>query len=117
MATRKVGAKPGPRPRRWRRIALLGAVIAAGLAWTWHTPIRNHALTATAFSARVVCSCRYVGGRPSAQCRDDLEPGTGLVLLSEDDDAKSVTARIPLLAVQTATWRKGPGCVLEPWQD
>ena len=117
MATRKVGAKRGAGPRRWRRIALICAVIAVGLGWSFRAPLRNHALTATAFSARVVCSCRYVGGRPSVQCRDDLEPGTELVLLSEDDDAKSVTARIPLLAAQTATWRKGPGCVLEPWQD
>lgn len=93
------------------------AAIAAVLAWSYRAPIRNHALTATAFSARVACSCRHVGGRPLSQCRDDLEPGTELVMLSEDEDAKSVTARIPLLASQTATWRKGAGCVLEPWED
>jgi len=38
-----------------------------------------------------------------------------LVILSEDSAAKSVTARFPLLATQTATFRPGEGCVLEKW--
>jgi hypothetical protein len=29
--------------------------------------------------------------------------------------ARSVTARFPLLASQTATYREGWGCVLEKW--
>jgi hypothetical protein len=37
------------------------------------------------------------------------------VTLVEDDATKSVTARFPLVASATATYRKGYGCVLEPW--
>ena len=49
--------------------------------------------------------------------RKDFEPGMELVTLSEDAAAKTVTARFPLLASQTATYREGPGCQLEPWRD
>lgn len=38
-----------------------------------------------------------------------------MVTLAEDSAAKSVTARFPLLARQTASYREGWGCVLEPW--
>jgi hypothetical protein len=105
------------RPRKWTRFALVCVALGVALAWHYRAPIRNHALTATAFSARVACSCRHIGGRPLSQCRDDLVAGTELVMLSEDEDAQTVTARIPLLASQTASYRKGPGCVLEPWED
>ena len=40
-----------------------------------------------------------------------------LVSLSEDTKDKSVTARFPLIASETATYREGYGCVLEEWQD
>jgi hypothetical protein len=40
-----------------------------------------------------------------------------LITLSEDRATKSVTARFPLIAVQTATYRDGWGCVLEPWSE
>ena len=39
-----------------------------------------------------------------------------LVSLSEDARARSVTARFPLLARETATYREGWGCVLEEWK-
>ena len=38
-----------------------------------------------------------------------------LISLSEDAEAKSVTASFPLLESQTATYREGYGCVLESW--
>jgi hypothetical protein len=38
-----------------------------------------------------------------------------LITLSEDTSARSVTARFPLIAGQTATYRDGWGCVLERW--
>ena len=36
---------------------------------------------------------------------------------SEDAEAKSVTASIPLIASDTATYREGYGCLLQEWQD
>jgi hypothetical protein len=100
---------------RWGAMAV-ALVLLALLAWKWGR-LREDAVTGASFGARIACSCRYVEGRDLAQCRKDFEPGMGLVMLSEDSAAKSVTARFPLLASQTATFRNGEGCVLEKWAD
>lgn len=102
-----------------RRLALgLGLGLAAimlGLG-AWKGPgLHRDAVTGTAFGARVACACRFVEGRPLAQCHSDFEPGMEMVSLSEDAAAKSVTARVPLLASATATLQPGSGCVLEKW--
>ncbi|MCW1382341.1 hypothetical protein OLX02_05855 [Novosphingobium sp. KCTC 2891] len=90
-------------------------LVAAVLAYFWK-PLHGYAITGTSYGARVACSCRFEGGRSLGDCRKDFEPGMSLVSLSEDTEAKSVTARFPLLASQTATYREGWGCVLEPWK-
>ncbi|MFM5931238.1 MAG: hypothetical protein ACKOPQ_10045 [Novosphingobium sp.] len=100
--------------RRWPWLLLLAAL--GVLMWYW-TPLIGLARTGASVGARVACSCRFVAGRSLGDCRKDFEPGMGLIMLSEDVAAKSVTARFPLLASQTATFRDGPGCVLEPWDD
>lgn len=105
-----------PRKRRWPWIAV-GAVLAAvavliGLQWA---TIRGLALTGTAYGARVACSCRFAGGRSLGDCRKDFEPGMGLVSLDENAASRSVTAHFPFVASQTATFREGWGCQLEPW--
>ncbi len=100
---------------RWGAIGV-GAVLLALLVWKWGR-LREDALTGASFGARIACSCRYVEARDLAQCRKDFEPGMALIILSEDSAAKSVTARFPLLASQTATFRSGEGCVLEKWTD
>jgi hypothetical protein len=46
-----------------------------------------------------------------------MESGMGAVFLSEDAERKSVTARVPVMASATATYRKGWGCVLEKWDN
>ena len=75
-----------------------------------------HGLTKR-YGARIGCSCRYIDGRALGSCKDDRESGMGMVFLSEDAERKSVTARVPVLASATATYRKGWGCVLEKWDD
>ena len=40
-----------------------------------------------------------------------------LVTLDDDPATKSVTARFPLVAAHTATYREGYGCVLESWDE
>jgi hypothetical protein len=96
----------------------LALVLVGGgvLAWHW-SRLSSDALTAASFGARNACGCRFIEGRELAQCRDDFEPGMGPVMLSEDAATKSVTARFPLLAKQTAHLVPGAGCQLDKWSD
>ena len=96
-------------------LVVIVALIAAVLAWFWGT-INGYAVTGASYGARVACSCRYVGGRTLVDCAKDFEPGMGMISLSENAQAHSVTARFPLLARQTATYREGWGCQLQPWK-
>jgi len=111
MAT--VSHHSAQRPRRWRWLLLGLALLGALVAMFWQ-PLNGYASTGAAYGARVACSCRYLGGRNLSDCRKDFEPGMELVLLSEDRAAKSVTARFPLLASETARYYKGEGCRLDP---
>lgn len=114
MATGKAG-RAG---RRAKRLAIAGLAVLAMAGWYYRDPATGYSRTATSYAARMACSCRYVEGRPLGQCKADfLEPQLRLVMLSEDADKASVTARIPLLSSQTATYRRGWGCVLQPWAD
>ena len=103
--------------RRWPWLAaiLVAAILAVG--WTYRAPAQGYADTASAYMARVGCSCRFVAGRSIDDCAKDKLGGMELVTLSEDVEAKSVTARFPLLASETASYRKGYGCVLQRYED
>lgn len=90
------------------------AILALLLAWFWR-PITGNATAGAAYGARVACSCRYIAGRSLDNCRKDFVSGMGLVRLSEDPRARSVTAWVPLLSTQTARFREGQGCLLNPW--
>ncbi len=102
-----------------RKSALALAVIAVVLAlgWQFRAPAQVYARAATAYSARVVCSCRFVAGRSLEDCAKDKLEGMELVSLVDDVEQRSVTARFPLLASDTARFRKGYGCVLQKWED
>lgn len=122
MAKPSFSENPPPgsgQPRRSRLLrwaVLVLAILAGGGAFAW-PQLHGYALTGTAYGARVACSCRFVGGRALGDCRKDFEQGMDLITLSEDTATRSVTARFPLIARQTATYREGWGCVLEPWKN
>lgn len=116
MATAKQTASTPPRRRINRLVLALVLAGAALLAWFWG-PLNGYARIGAAYGARVACSCRFEGGRVLGDCRKDFEPGMELVMLSEDAKARSVTARFPLLARETATYREGEGCRLEAWHE
>ncbi len=107
------------RPRKPRRrvlwIVLVLAAMAAA-AWWFRAPIAGYSGVSTAYAARVGCSCRFVGGRDLEDCAKDKLAGMELVTLAENAEARSVTARFPLISSTTATYREGYGCVLEEWE-
>ncbi len=94
-----------------------GAIIVVLLAlWAaFGSAALGYARAGTAYGARVACSCRFVAGRSLEDCTKDKLAGMELVTLSADQEAKSVTARMLIFASDTATYRKGYGCVLQPW--
>ena len=116
-------AKSSPRTAPRRRAGRWGlwvlAIIAlgvAGLASAFRSEIDGYGSIASAYSARVACSCRFVAGRPMQDCSKDKLAGMEVVTLVEDVETKSVTARFPLVARATATYREGYGCVLETYE-
>ncbi len=116
MATAKPVLTRPPR-RYWRKLALvLALVVVLALGWFWRS-LHAKAVVATSYGAHVACSCRFIAGRKLEDCRKDFEPGMEPVALSEDAEAKSVTARYLIVSRQTATFKPGQGCVLEPWDN
>ena len=97
----------------WLLLLVLAGVAAALFAY--RAPIAGYAEVGTAYGARVACSCRFVAGRSMEDCEKDKLGGMELVTLVDNPQAKSVTARFPLVASATATYRQGYGCVLEKW--
>lgn len=118
MATAKPlpARKSGRRTRRTRLVWIAAIAAVVLLAVFWPT-IRSYAVAGASVGARVACSCRYVAGRELSECRQDFEPGMGMIVLTQDESAKSVTARFPLLSRETAYFRAGEGCTLERWPD
>ena len=110
-------AKSRKRSRFWLVLLL---VLAASLGALWFSGsgqrLRGDAAAGTAYGARVACSCRFVAGRSMEDCAKDKLAGMGMIRLSADEEAKSVTASVPLIASETARLREGYGCVLDSWR-
>ena len=98
----------------WVGIGVVAAVVlaAGGLAASGRAPLR-YAATGAGYVAHVVCSCRYVGNRNLASCQTDFEPGMEIVSVSDDTKARRVTAWVPLLSKQTASYDPRYGCTLD----
>lgn len=105
------------RPRFGLWLLAIIALALAGAVWAFREPINGYGSIASAYSARVACSCRFVAGRSIGDCAKDKLAGMEAVTLVEDVETKSVTARFPLVAEATATYREGYGCVLETWEE
>ena len=115
MATAKTRA--ARRRPIWLKVVLVLAVALAALGWFYRTPHYGYAETGAAVGARNTCACRYVAGRSLKDCKKDFEPRMEAVFLSDNEDARSVTGYVPLIASETARYRKGYGCVLDPWDE
>ena len=114
LATAKTRSR---KTRLWLWLILLVAALL-GAAWlAWGEGLRKTGATGSAYAARVACSCRFVAGRTLDDCAKDKLEGMEMLSLSEDSQAKSVTASLPLIASDTASYREGYGCLLEEWRD
>lgn len=106
----------GKRRNRNRFVWIGGALLALLALWAaFGTAAMGYARAGSAYGARVACSCRFVAGRSLEDCAKDKVPGMELVSLSEDVEAKSVTARM-LIASDTARLEPGAGCMLDRWE-
>ncbi|WP_234030272.1 hypothetical protein [Erythrobacter mangrovi] len=114
MATAKTRSS-NLRRRLWLLVLLFAALAAVWAAWG--EGVRRNAAAATAYGAHVTCSCRYIEGRSLEDCAKDKLDGMEFVRFSEDPEAKSITAMVPFVASDTATWRDGYGCVLKEWES
>lgn len=119
MATAKNKTRQGTarRGRSWLTYALLALLALAGAWWFLGARITGFARLGTAYGAETACACHYIGRRSFASCKTDFEPGMEAVFLHENARQRSVTAYVPLLSSDTATYRDGFGCVLDPWQE
>lgn len=115
--SRLANAKSRHRSRLWLLLILALVAVAAAL---WFSDLgqrlRGDAAAGTAYGARVACSCRFVAGRSLENCAKDKLAGMGLIRFSADEEAKSITASVPLLTEDTAQFRPGYGCVLQSWR-
>ncbi|WP_017667013.1 hypothetical protein [Sandarakinorhabdus sp. AAP62] len=109
---------PAAAPRRrkwliWGPVLLLCLLAGAWLGLRYSTTGRQAGL-AVGYVAHVTCSCRYVGGRDMASCDTDREPGTEIVTVEDNPEARTITARVSLLAKRTARFDPEYGCTLDP---
>lgn len=111
-------AKTRARNLRFWLWTAFAALAVGGIAWVvFGEDLRRTGAAGTAYGAHFACSCRYIAGRSIGDCAKDKLEGMEFIRFTEDAEAKSVTASIPLVASDTAYFREGYGCVLQPWED
>lgn len=113
--SRRSADRRGARRHGWRNLMLAMLLPGALLIVAFGHRLQAQAVTATSYGARIGCTCHYVAGRDLQDCRKDFEPGMALVTLSDNPRTHAITARVPLIANQTATFRDGAGCQLQSW--
>lgn len=123
MATAKVNRTGDRQPSRWKRNLVILILVLAGtaLALSWSS-LREQARIGTAYGARTACVCRYVSNRSLESCEGDIAVArlgrtASLMRLSENAETKTISAGVPLLFSQSATFDPARGCQLEPWRD
>ena len=88
------------------------AIVASGLGWQfWLKGQLAYADVATAYGAKVVCSCLHVAEREMDSCRHDFTADMSIVSFS---DRNNVTRASVLggLASARAQFEPGLGCTL-----
>ena len=97
--------------------ALLAAaalvLVAGGLGWQfWLKGQVAYAEVATAYGAKMVCSCLHVAGREMDSCRHDFTTDVSAVSFSDKDDVTRASV-LGGLVKSEAKFEPGLGCTLE----
>ncbi len=96
-------------------LIVIGVLVAGGgLLWQFFLRGQvDYAQLATAYSAKQVCSCRFVAGRDMASCQTDFTENVSAVTLTEgrDEEGNFVRASVLWGAVSAeARHIDGMGC-------
>ncbi len=95
---------------------LLGIVVIIGIlaGAVWQFYLKNqmeYARIATAYGAKQVCSCRFIGEREMQSCRQDFTDNISALTITQHDE--TITATAPLgLAKGSARYTPELGCSL-----
>ncbi len=93
-------------------LMVLGLI--AGLAWQfWLKDQLEFAKIASAYGAKMVCSCRFVAGRDLASCQDDFTVDTSQFSFEEAEDRIKVSLLGGIVSSQ-AVHEPGLGCAVVP---
>jgi hypothetical protein len=114
MATAKTVSTPrGQNRRRWPWVLLALAVLLALFLAIKGPGLLGEVRAGSGYNAVVVCMCRYQGNRSLESCRDDMQNVASLIQVSEDAEAKTIRAGVPLVTSAAARYDPAFGCVLE----
>jgi hypothetical protein len=92
-----------------RKIALLAAIpVLAGVAYGVWLAV-SVAPIAAGYTARQMCSCRFVSRRPAASCEGDL-PGIMALVTRWHEDGTAVSAEAFGAFPARAVFEEGFGC-------
>ena len=75
MAKSPASIASARRPRWGLWLLAIIALGVGGAAWAFREPINGYGSIASAYSARVACSCRFVAGRSLEDCAKDKLAG------------------------------------------
>ena len=88
--------------------------LAGGLAWQfWLKDQLAFARLATAYGAKMVCSCRFVAGRELASCQGDFTVDTSQFVFDEAGNRIEVSVLGGLVS-SSAVHEPGLGCAVVP---
>ena len=97
-----------------KAFAVLVIVLGVAGALAWHFWLKDqvaYAQTATAYGAKMVCSCRFVAEREMDSCLQDFTVDISMVNFDESDN-KVRASVLGGLASSTAQFENGLGCTL-----
>lgn len=103
---------------RFAKIFLITFAVLAlvgGSVWQfWLKEQMAFAQIATAYVAKQTCSCRFVAERSLESCLVDFTQDVSQLEVSEVPERRAVKASALGLIVETASYRPGLGCALDP---